>query len=90
MKSMNIDVFQREIDIAVVKATVTVIDRRTGKVENRDFFRFGQIFPIRHVEKELSTYGYDVLGYTDCGCVEGTLDFEQMYHSLEAVEAEVA
>ena len=90
MKSMNLESFQRQMEVSVVKATVTIVDRRTGEVENREFFRFGSIFPIRHIEKELSDYGYDILGYQDHGHVEGTLDFEQMFLSLSAIEAEVA
>ena len=87
MKAMNLDSFQHETEMMIVKATLTIIDRRTGEVENRDFYRFGQRFPIEQVGKQLSEYGYDVLGYTDATYTEGIIDFEMLFAGLEAVNA---
>lgn len=83
-KKMNLDEFQREMDVMITKATLTIIDRRDGEIQNRDFYRFGTRFPIEQVGKELAQYGYDVVGYKDVNFVEGTLDFELMYATLSA------
>ena len=88
MKNMNLDQFQRETEIMVVKATLTILDRRTGAIENRDFYRFGQRFPIEHVSKELGQYGYDVIGWSDADYAEGALDYEVLYASLNAEKVE--
>lgn len=86
MNKMNFDAFQREMDVAVVKATLTIIDRRTGRIGTKDFYRFGRKFPTETVSKQLDEYGYDVVGTNDETVVEGTLDFEVMFASMKAEE----
>ena len=88
-KKMNLDEFQREMDVAVVKSTLTIIDRRTGAIGTKEFYRFGLRFPFEAVGKTLSDYGYDLIGHADDEVREGTLDFELLYASLaEKVEEE--
>jgi hypothetical protein len=81
--------FQKEMDVMIVKATLTIIDRRSGAVGNKTFYRFGSRFPIEAVGKELGQFGYDVLGYNAEDYAEGTIDFEQLFESLQAT-AEVS
>ena len=85
-KHINLESFQREMDVMLVKATLTIVDRRSGAIENREFVRFGQRFPIEQVGKELAQYGYDVLGFTDADFAEGTLDLVEMYDTLSMAE----
>ena len=86
MKRMNFDAFQRETDISIVKATLTIIDRRTGRIGTKDFYRFGNRFPTEQVGKQLAEFGYDVVGTSDETVAEGVLDFELMFASLSAAE----
>ena len=85
MKTMNLDQFQKETPMQVVRSTLTIVDRRTGEVENRDFYRFGIRFPLEAVGKALSEYGYDVIGYTPSEYVEGVVDFEVLFAGRSAV-----
>jgi len=78
--------FQKEMDVMIVKATLTIIDRRTGAIGTKEFYRFGQRFPIEAVGKELGKYGYDILGYSAEDYAEGTLDFEELFDALQAAE----
>lgn len=88
-KKMNLDEYQRVMDVAVVKSTLTIIDRRTGQIGTKEFYRFGYRFPYESVGKTLSEYGYDLIGHADDEVREGTLDFELLFASLatEKVEA---
>ena len=88
-RKQNLEDYQREMEIAVVKSTLTIIDRRTGRIGTKEFYRFGHRFPIETVGKYLAEYGYDVIGHADDEVREGTLDFELLYASLATpVEAE--
>lgn len=87
MKTLNLDQFQKETPMQIVRSTLTIVDRRTGEVENRDFYRFGIRFPIEGVGKELEKYGYDILGFTPGDVVEGILDFEMLFAGLTAVNS---
>lgn len=87
MKKINLTEFQREIDVAVVKSTLTIIDRRTGQIGTKEFYRSGYRFPYDQVARKLGEYGYDIIGHTDEEVREGVMDLELMFASL-AVEVE--
>ena len=87
MKKINLTEYQREIDIAVVKSTLTIIDRRTGQIGTKEFYRAGMRFPYDQVARKLSEYGYDIIGHADEEVREGVMDLELMFASL-AVEVE--
>lgn len=80
----TIEKFQKQTNIMIVKATLTIIDRRSGAVGTKEFYRFGQRFPIEMVEKELGKYGYDVLGYSAEDYVEGIIDYEKMFEYIQS------
>lgn len=82
----KLEKFQKEMDVMIVKANLTIIDRRTGAIGTKEFYRFGHRFPIETVGKELAQYGYDVLGYSAEDYVEGTLDFEELFDALQTAE----
>jgi len=86
MKKMNMDQMQREVPVMIIRETLTIMDRRTGLIENRDFYRFGQCFPLPTVRKELDSYGYDIVGYQESSYVEGVIDMETMFATLNAEE----
>ena len=86
-KKINLDEFQRETDVAVVKTILTIIDRRTGQIGTKEFYRFGYRFPYEQIGKTLSQYGYDVIGHADEEVREGVMDLEIMFASM-AVEVE--
>ena len=86
-KRMNLSEFQREIDAAVVKSTLTIIDRRTGQIGTKEFYRTGLKFPYDQVARKLGEYGYDIIGHADEEVREGVLDLELMFASM-AVEVE--
>lgn len=86
-KRMNLSDFQREVDAAVVKSTLTIIDRRTGQIGTKEFYRTGLKFPYDQVARKLGEYGYDIIGHADEEVREGVLDLELMFASM-AVEVE--
>lgn len=86
-KKINLTDFQREIDVAVVKSTLTIIDRRTGRIGTKEFYRVGLKFPYDQVARKLSEYGYDIVGHADEEVREGVMDLELMFASM-AVEVE--
>ena len=88
-KKMNLDDFQREMDVAVVKSTLTILDRRNGRIGTKDFYRTGMKFPYDQVARKLAEFGYDVIGHSDEAVREGTIDFELLFASL-ATEKELA
>lgn len=88
-KKMNLTEFQRETDVAVVKSTLTILDRRNGRIGTKDFYRTGMKFPYDQVARKLAEFGYDVIGHSDEEVREGTIDFELLFASL-ATEKELA
>lgn len=88
-KKMNLEDFQREMDVAVVKSTLTILDRRNGRIGTKDFYRTGMKFPYDQVARKLAEFGYDVIGHSDEEVREGTIDFELLFASL-ATEKELA
>ena len=89
-KKMNLTEFQRETDIAVVKSTLTIIDRRTGQIGTKEFYRFGFKFPYDAIGKTLAQYGYDIIGHSDDEVREGVMDLELMFASMAVEEVEEA
>ena len=87
-KKMNLDEYQRVMDVAVVKSTLTIIDRRTGQIGTKEFYRFGLRFPFEAVGKALEGYGYELIGHADDEVREGTIDFELLFASLAEEVAE--
>lgn len=82
----KLEKFQKEMDVMIVKATLTIIDRRSGAIGTKVFYRFGSRFPIETVGKELGQFGYDVLGYNAEDYAEGTIDFEELFDALQTAE----
>ena len=89
-KKINLDEFQREIDVAVVKSTLTIIDRRNGRIGTKKFYRTGLKFPYDQVARKLSEYGYDIIGHADEEVREGVMDLELMFASMAVEEVEEA
>ena len=85
-KIANLKSYQHEMDVTITRTVLTIIDRRTGAIGTKEFYRFGERFPIETVGKTLAEYGYDVLGHSDDELVEGTLDLELMFASIKAEE----
>ena len=86
-KKMNLTEYQREIDVAVVKSTLTIIDRRNGRIGTKEFYRVGLKFPYDQVARKLAEYGYDIIGHADEEVREGVMDLELMFASMvEEVE----
>lgn len=88
MKNLNLDEHQKEESVMIVRATLTIMDRRTGSIEDRDYYRAGGEFPFSRISRELDSYGYDVIGYKDATYAEGTIDYELLFASLVAQETE--
>lgn len=86
MRNLDMEKFKKMTDIQIVKATVTILDRRTGKMENHEFFRAANAFPFDLISRELEKYGYDVIGYKDEDYTVGVLDWENLYNGFEAVK----
>ena len=89
-KKINLTEFQRETDVAVVKTILTIIDRRTGQIGTKEFYRFGYRFPYDAVARKLGEYGYDIIGHADEEVREGVMDLELMFASMAVEEVEEA
>ena len=90
MNHIELESFQHELEMPLIKAELTIIDRRNGKVESREFTRMGRRFPIEAVGKELGKYGYDILGFTEEEPVDAHLDLTAMYEAVKYAEMSVA
>ena len=84
MKTMDMDEITREIPVMITRETLTLMDRRTGRIETRDFYRPGKEFPIAAMRHLLNDYGYDILSHTKSGTVCGTMDLEILFATLNA------
>lgn len=87
MKKLDLDLYATEVDVQVCKATLTILDRRTGEMEDKVFYRFGGAFPVEKVAKELAQFGYDVIGYKDSDIAEGVLRTKEIFEAYEMLEA---
>lgn len=80
---LNLESYTDESSVSLCKITLTILDRRSGKIEDRDFYRPANRFPREIIARELDKYGYDVIGYRDEKTVEGIMDFRLMFETLE-------
>lgn len=89
---LNMNSFQKETDIHITKVTMTIADRRSGKIEDLTFFRpAGKlIIPDKHIEDHLKEYGYDVIGYKDEDFVEGMINWENLFYGFKTLEGMTA
>lgn len=87
MKKLDLDLYANEVDVQVCKATLTILDRRTGEMEDKVFYRFGGAFPFERVGKELAQFGYDVIGYKDSDIAVGVLNTKVVFDTYQMMEA---
>ena len=87
MKNLNFDSYTNETKVMVTRATLTMLDRRSGEIFEKTIFRPGTQFPETVVAREMANYGYDVIGYKDVDCAEGVIDWSMLFETLQAETA---